>query len=274
MNIHDEEQELETVPCGYFSDRMSQLEIYQFPSGKTARHLLGTPLFVSEESAQLMLYADLLSQGFRRSGTLLYRNVCPQCKKCIPIRIDTTQFTFTKRQRQLLKRNADIDMRVTKQPEDFITAKKIQVMREYNKRHQSEAEHDAETIDDVQNMVASMNGLCNQWTGEFFEKPIYAGTQNFDYYASDILVACSMIDIAEDSVSSNYFYYDLSPENLKRSLGSFSILNEIAWCQQQKIRWYYLGYWISDCKKMSYKAQFKPHELRLPDGTWQQVARV
>ena len=38
-------------------------------------------------------YTSLLNQGFRRSGLTIYHPVCSSCKECIPIRIDTLNFT-------------------------------------------------------------------------------------------------------------------------------------------------------------------------------------
>ena len=98
----------------------------------------------------------------------------------------------------------------------------------------------------------------------------YSGTKNFDYYLDGKLVAVSVLDFALASISSNYFYYDISPQILKRSPGTFSIINEILWAKEHDYDYYYLGYWIKGHPKMNYKANFFPHELCIND-IWEEV---
>nr|MCR5606589.1 hypothetical protein [Treponema sp.] len=62
-------------------------------------------------------------------------------------------------------------------------------------------------------------------------------------------------------------YYDISPEMMKRGLGTWSILKEIDMCAKKGIDYYYLGYWIKGHKAMDYKANFKPFEI-LKDDKW------
>ena len=56
---------------------------------------------------------------------------------------------------------------------------------------------------------------------------------------------------------------------MKLSPGTYSILREIQYCKDNGLPFYYLGYYIADCEKMSYKGKFVPHELRDPlTGIW------
>ena len=59
----------------------------------------------------------------------------------------------------------------------------------------------------------------------------------------------------------------VEPEFAARSLGVFSVLQEIEWTLTQGIAHYYLGYWIEGAPTMHYKASYRPHEL-LHDGVW------
>ena len=47
------------------------------------------------------------------------------------------------------------------------------------------------------------------------------------------------------------------------------ILWMIEQCQQMGLDHVYLGYWVADCDKMSYKARFQPLEAYSPDGWYQ-----
>lgn len=49
------------------------------------------------------------------------------------------------------------------------------------------------------------------------------------------------------------------------------MLREIALCRERGLDWYYLGYWVRDCRHLRYKSQYLPHE-RLIGGAWVRVA--
>eukprot|EP00800_Vazella_pourtalesii_P009281 TRINITY_DN2347_c0_g1_i2.p1 TRINITY_DN2347_c0_g1~~TRINITY_DN2347_c0_g1_i2.p1 ORF type:complete len:183 (-),score=38.11 TRINITY_DN2347_c0_g1_i2:277-801(-) len=67
-------------------------------------------------------------------------------------------------------------------------------------------------------------------------------------------------------VVSIYFYYKMTRDVLKLSLGKFSSLREIALAQElnsvcKQIKYYYLQGWSEFNKKLSYKTDYKPVEL-------------
>src|SRR4030095_10806703 len=79
------------------------------------------------------------------------------------------------------------------------------------------------------------------------------------------LVGGGIVDVGGRSLSSVYFYFD--PDEGKRSLGTFSVLAELAWWRRQKGRYHYLGLYVEDCRHLVYKARFFPHERRV-GGVW------
>ena len=76
----------------------------------------------------------------------------------------------------------------------------------------------------------------------------------------------SLIDVLDDGLSSVYTFYD--PDVPGAGFGKYSILWQIAQCKANGLPYLYLGYWIRDCGKMAYKADYRPIE-GLIDGTWQ-----
>ncbi len=68
-----------------------------------------------------------------------------------------------------------------------------------------------------------------------------------------------LVDEVFDSFSSVYFYY--TPEWSKNSPGTFSVLKEIEIAKSKNKKYLHLGYWVEKNQSMTYKANFKPHEL-------------
>ena len=91
-------------------------------------------------------------------------------------------------------------------------------------------------------------------------------TREMRYRVDGRLVGLGIVDVVPDVVSSVYFYFD--PAEGKRSLGTYSALQEIEYAQRTGRAYLYLGYYVHGCKEMSYKARFKPCELLTPDGRW------
>ena len=57
----------------------------------------------------------------------------------------------------------------------------------------------------------------------------------------------------------------------RRGLGTYGALHEIEFAAGAGIDFYYLGYWVQGCRKMEYKADFRPCEALYPDGCWREV---
>lgn len=305
-NLHANSS-LYASPCGYFPNKTAHASLYQFPAADEALELIKEqsenelsvfynpepPLTITGEKCQLIVYSFFLSEGYRRSSDFIYREDCPDCKTCIPIRIHVPDFSFSKNQRYLLRKNADISVSIIQEPKAFVTKEKIELMAYYELRHNAKqtiltnntlndttfTEHD---LIESLNSLEQENGIiktknptkssnCQNETNIILSKS-YSGTINMEYRLNDTLIACGIVDTAENALSSNYFYYDISPDMMKKSLGTYSILKEIEYCKLNDIEWYYLGYWLSDCKKMSYKANFKPHQLRINDE-WIEISK-
>lgn len=192
-------------------------------------------------------YETLLSSGFRRSGRVFYQHGCPVCQACIPLRVDVRRFTLSPSQRRVLRKNRDVTIQRAPnafRPEDF------HLYRTYcEQRHSSSPVPTQDSYSDF--LMAS---------------PI--PTDIMRYYVQDRFVGLAWIDILPHSLSSVYCSFD--PADSARSLGTFSVLQQVALCAALGKEWLYLGFWIEARSNMAYKSRFKPCQV-LIDGAWREL---
>ena len=82
----------------------------------------------------------------------------------------------------------------------------------------------------------------------------------------ETLVAAMLADRQVDALSAVYSLFD--PDLDKCSLGTYMVLWLVHQAMNNKLPHVYLGYWIQESPKMSYKARFRPLEALTPGG-WQ-----
>uniref|UniRef100_A0A1I7RVM2 Arginyl-tRNA--protein transferase 1 n=1 Tax=Bursaphelenchus xylophilus TaxID=6326 RepID=A0A1I7RVM2_BURXY len=90
------------------------------------------------------------------------------------------------------------------------------------------------------------------------------GAHHLQYLIDGKIVAVGVIDILPNCLSSAYFYYD--PDYQFLNFGTYSALREIELVRRimkhkPNFRFYYMGYYVHNCRKMRYKAAFRPSEL-------------
>jgi arginine-tRNA-protein transferase len=88
-------------------------------------------------------------------------------------------------------------------------------------------------------------------------------TKLVEFRDSKGIVAVSIIDKLEDGLSSVYTFFDT--EDRSASYGTYSICWQIELCKKIGLRYLYLGYWIKESKKMSYKTRFHPLQGLIQD---------
>ena len=184
-------------------------------------------------------YNQLIRHGFRRSGGYIYRSHCPQCRECISVRIPVRQHRYSRNEKRTIRRNADI--KINAMPGRF-REEHFDLYRRYiNSRH-DEGSMANPSKNDYRRFL-----ICD-WTDTLF----------FEYRLNRILIAVAVCDITDSGLSAVYTFFD--PDYAERSPGHFAILNQIHESRLRDRDYLYLGYWIRDCGKMSYKRRYKPLE--------------
>lgn len=188
------------------------------------------------------LYTRLVSNGFRRSGEIVYRPYCPQCAACIPVRIPVERFRPNRAQRRVIKRNSDLT--VVEKPAVFETAHFQLYQRYLRSRHEDSGMAPA-SPEDYLNFVSSSWG----------------DTRFHEFLHGEQVLMVAVVDHLDDGLSAVYTFYD--PDVPHRSLGTYAVLWQIDEALRRGLAWVYLGFWIRDCRKMAYKGSFRPLEAWL-----------
>lgn len=190
-------------------------------------------------------YTQLSQAGFRRSGNHFYRPNCPDCNACKSSRVPVSQFVSSKRFNRILKKSDDLQVNII--PAEF-TNERYHLFEKYiDTRHR-----DGDMYPPSKQQFRDF--LCSLRDYSYFIEFRLAGQ----------LIICSAIDLLGDGISAIYTYFD--PEVEKRSPGVLAVLWQINYAKEMELPYVYLGYWIKDCKKMSYKDQYRPLEVFTGDN--------
>jgi arginine-tRNA-protein transferase len=209
-----------------------------------------TTLFIDpRQEMDQLLYSRLSQMGFRRSGDHIYRPHCGRCNACIPARIPVHSFAPNRAQRRTWRRNADL--RVERSAHIGDEAAYNLYYRYIEQRH---ADGDMYPPDRDQ----YMSFLNDAWDC----------TRYYRFFAEERLLGIAVVDILTDGLSAIYTFFE--PEEERRSLGSYAILWQIEQARRMDLNYLYLGYWIRNCAKMSYKTAYRPLEL-YTDSDWREA---
>ncbi|QQM31681.1 arginyltransferase [Martelella lutilitoris] len=190
---------------------------------------------------------DLLTQGgFRRSQNIAYRPACENCRACVSVRIVAGEFETPRSLRKICSRNSDL---VTTERPAIATAEQYDLFRTYlDSRHQRGGMADM-TIDDYAVMVEETHVETR-----LFEYRVSTGR----FGEEGELVAVALSDILVDGLSMVYSFFN--PAYVKRSLGSYMIVDHVSRAKRLSLPYVYLGYWVKGSRKMDYKKRFRPQE--------------
>ncbi len=195
------------------------------------------------EKCSIEEYSKMCERGWRRFGNMFFIPECSTCNDCTTIRIDIKKFEFSKSQRRVLNKNANIKAYIQS---PSISLDHINLFDKYHSY-----------------MHEKKGWSYEPTTPDSYHQSYVSGAYDYGkellYFIDDKLVGVALLDVCEDSISSVYCYYDHDYQEL--SLGKFSILTQISLAKQMKIPYLYLGYWIKDHYSMGYKEDYKPFEV-------------
>ena len=226
-------------PCPYVAGRFERKVFTDLKRGDA--------LEMNEALAQI---------GFRRSQNIVYRPSCDNCTACISVRVAATEFTPSVSQKRLLKRHADLSVTAC---EPWSTEEQFELLQDYvGARH-------------PRGGMAMMDAY--DFADMIEQTPV--DTVVVEYREAGVdgrlgrLVGACLTDKQSDGLSMVYSFY--RPDDARRGLGNFIILDHIVRSGRAGLPYVYLGYWIEGCERMAYKTRFAPVEMLTAQG-WRRMA--
>jgi arginine-tRNA-protein transferase len=221
--------------------------------GRTERKV-----FAELKGGSAMEMSEALGRiGFRRSQNVVYRPSCDFCQACVSMRVMAPMFEPTASQKKLLRRHADLEVSAC---EPWATAEQWSLLRRYL------------AVRHPQGGMAAMD--AHDYADMVEQTPVDTVVVEYREPSSDgqpgRLVGCCLTDKQSDGLSMIYSFYE--PDSVtRRGLGSFIILDHIIRAGDAGMPYVYLGYWIDDCDRMSYKKSYQPAEALIA-GIWKRMA--
>jgi arginine-tRNA-protein transferase len=203
------------------------------------------------------VYNNLILAGFRRSGHFTYRPYCDNCKACIASRVRVNQFKATRSQKRAILKHQHLTAQI--QP--------LQFVKEHFELYQQYLATRHPPIDG-QTQPTSTSDEEEQYRQFLIQSHIDSFLVEFR--EGSTLRMVSVIDQVKDGISSVYTFFDTTVEHA--SFGTYGILWQIEYAKELKLPFVYLGYYIKQSKKMSYKMQYQPLE-GLVDNQWMVLAQ-
>ncbi len=195
------------------------------------------------------VYSELVRHGFRRSGTYTYRPRCAGCCACIPLRVPVGEFKPNRSQRRAWKQHTDLKVSLHGLHDSL---EYYELYLRYQRARHADGGMDNDDRESYQSFLLQS----------------HVDTILVEFRLNDLLCMVSVIDMLSDGLSSVYTFFD--PDLPRARLGVYNVLWQIELCRKIELDYVYLGYWIKNSRKMSYKSQYQPAE-GLIGGSWQAI---
>ena len=195
------------------------------------------------KDCSLSLSSKLTQQGWRRFGHYYSKPICHDCDECKSIRIDVENFHFSRSVKRVIKKNIDTKT-IIRKPK--ITKEHLDLYEKYHKYMQKTKGWDYYPLNE-------------ESYADLYAKGFSTYGYEVLYIRDKKLVGVDLLDFLEDGISSIYFYYD--PDFRDYSLGKYSIYKQIELAKKRELMWIYIGYSVKGCSSLSYKEDYKPHQV-------------
>lgn len=219
----------EPRPCSYLDDREASLE----------HHLL---LDVSPEELE-----ERLVRGWRRFGPDYFRPACEGCRACVSTRVPTESFRPSKSQRRAAKACSSLEISIARPDFD---EERLALYHLWHENREYARGWGEQTLTE------------RSYRMQFAFPHPAARELSFREPDTGRLVGVALSDQTPHCWSAIYFFYH--PDWAKRSIGAANVVYQIAIARELGIPHLYLGYRVSGCASLAYKASFRPQE-RLVD---------
>jgi len=207
--------------------------------GRRERKLI-TEIQASTDGEATARYTLLSRAGFRRSHQYAYRPACTGCAACVPVRVRAADFEASASLKRVARTNRNL---VAAERPAEPTDEQYDLFSRYIQARHGDGEMADMTALDYHGMVRHTR----------------VETRIAEYRdAGGKLVAACLFDRLDDGLSAVYSFFE--PELEGRSLGNHMVLQLIETARTEALPYVYLGYWIAQAPKMSYKARFRPLE--------------
>jgi arginine-tRNA-protein transferase len=197
-------------------------------------------------------YSERLNQGWRRFGHMLFRPACPDCRRCLSLRVPVAAFRPDRSQHRAWKANEGQVRLAIGEP--AVSDEKLEL---YDRFHAYQS--------DMKGWPEHGPKDALDYIESFVQNPF--PIEEWCYYLADRLVGVGYVDRLPVGLSAIYFFYD--PDEAKRSLGTFNVLSILREARESGLPFVYLGYYVEGCRSLEYKGRFRPNEILGADGEWQ-----
>ncbi|MDG2011865.1 MAG: arginyltransferase [Pirellulaceae bacterium] len=236
-------------------DRILKTTLVVYDQPETCPYLpnrmASMPLRFPLQSLRGQLTDDLLAAGFRRSGKLVYQTQCEGCRACVPLRIAVEDFSPNRSQKRALKRG-NSSLTIHTGPA-IVDDQRVHLFNQH--RNLRGLNHQGTEVDAEEYKLFLVDSCVTSF--------------EINYYDDQKLIGVAICDRGVNAMSAVYTYYD--PDYNHLSPGTYSILKQIEYCQQNDLKFLYLGFYVSSSPHMNYKKNFRPHQRRI-DGAWENLA--
>jgi arginine-tRNA-protein transferase len=189
----------------------------------------------------------LLADGWRHFGTHFFRYNLgfyeSDIRRVIPLRIRLADFSFSKSQRRVLRKNDGLAVRTG----ELAVGRAVE---ELFHRHKQRFKGDVPSS--ISDFLGSEGSPVD--------------TRELSVRDEDRLIAVSYFDVGGTSVSGVYAMFE--PTAAGRSLGTFTMLKEIEFAVENGKEFYYLGYAYEGSSFYDYKKRFRGTEMFDWKGGW------